>query len=99
MRGELIRDFLSICGSFPTETLASYSYSLDRVGNRRSLTETVEAILDLPNGAALESGGLVVIEAEHFSNRYNGPVHQWLLKTNQSGIPCMPAGRLPTVPG
>lgn len=40
---------------------------------------------DLPPGAYLESDGLVVMEAEHFGQRINGPTHQWNLKTGQSG--------------
>jgi YD repeat-containing protein len=41
-----------------TETIASYTYGLDQVGNRTGLTETLLARLDLPSGAYLESTGL-----------------------------------------
>ena len=47
-----------------TDTLASYGYALDKVGNRRTLSETIAAIRDIPAGAYLETDGLVVIEAE-----------------------------------
>ena len=68
-----------------TDTLASYAYGLDQVGNRRTLTETVEAVISVTNGAYLEQNGLVVLEAEHFTQRVNGDTHSWLLKTSQPG--------------
>ncbi|MBI1881260.1 MAG: hypothetical protein HYR94_24025, partial [Chloroflexi bacterium] len=67
------------------QSLAAYAYDLDNVGNRRTLTETLITIRDLPPGAYLESDGLVVMEAEHFGERINGLTHTWLLKTGQSG--------------
>ncbi|MCP5013790.1 MAG: RHS repeat-associated core domain-containing protein [Ketobacter sp.] len=56
----------------------------DNVGNRRTLTETIAAIRDIPTGAYLESDGLVVIEAEN-GTRSNGQTHDWLLKTTLPG--------------
>lgn len=67
-----------------TDTLASYSYSLDKVGNRTALTETLVAVLNVPAGAWLEQTGQVVIEAEH-AQRSNGQSHNWLLKTSLPG--------------
>jgi RHS repeat-associated protein len=67
-----------------TETLASYEYDLDRVGNRTVLTETLVAVQDRPAGAYLESSGLVVIEAEN-GQVISGTTHAWLTTTTQSG--------------
>jgi RHS repeat-associated protein len=53
-----------------TETLGSYAYGLDGVGNRRVLTETLVAVLDAP-GAYLESGQVV---AYHEFDPYGAPV-------------------------
>jgi YD repeat-containing protein len=67
-----------------TETLASYAYDLDRVGNRTVLTETLVAVQDVPAGAYLESEGLVVMEAEN-GQLVNGTTHAWLTSTAISG--------------
>jgi RHS repeat-associated protein len=68
-----------------TETIASYDYALDQVGNRRVLTETIAAMQEIPGGVFLEEDGRIVVQAEHFTERTNGPTHQWNLKTTQSG--------------
>ena len=67
-----------------TGTLASYDYSLDQVGNRRVLTESLVTVQQLAAGTYLENNGQVVMEGEH-GERLNGPTHQWNLKTSQSG--------------
>ena len=67
-----------------TETLASYSYSLDKVGNRHTLTETLIAVETLTVEAYAENEGLVVMEAEN-SNLTNGATHSWLRLTSQGG--------------
>jgi uncharacterized repeat protein (TIGR01451 family) len=67
-----------------TETLASYTYALDAVGNRTVLTETLMAVLDVP-GAYLETGGLAVLEAERFGQVLTSPTHAWVTMTAQSG--------------
>jgi YD repeat-containing protein len=69
----------------PTQTLASYDYRLDAVGNRTALTETLIAIQSSLAGAFLESGGQVVAEAENYSQVISGASHQWLTATAQSG--------------
>jgi hypothetical protein len=58
--------------------------TLDNVGNRRVLTETIAAVQEVPAGAYLEQDGLVVIEAEN-GTRSNGQTHDWLLKTSLPG--------------
>ena len=68
-----------------TETLASYSYSLDNVGNRRVLTESLITVQEMPAGAYLENDGLVVMEAEHFTHLVSDTTHTWLTATHQSG--------------
>ena len=68
-----------------TGTLASYAYGLDQVGNRTTLTESLVTVDNLPDGTFLESGGLVVMEAEHFENRIDGDTHNWLLQTSVPG--------------
>lgn len=65
-------------------SVASYAYSYDAVGNRIQAVEWVLAPIVLPTGAYLESGGLVVMEAEH-GQRSNGQTHNWLLKTSLPG--------------
>jgi hypothetical protein len=67
-----------------TETIASYAYNLDQVGNRQVLTETVVTVESLAPGTYLEENGLVVMEAEN-GDRTNGATHTWLLKTSQPG--------------
>ena len=67
-----------------TETLASYAYDLDNVGNRTTLTETLVTVDNLPDDTFLESGGLVVMEGEH-GERTNGDTHNWLHLTSVAG--------------
>jgi RHS repeat-associated protein len=67
-----------------TGTLASYEYSLDNVGSRRILTETLNAVLDLPSGTFLEDNGLVTVEAEN-GQVLSGTTHAWLTATAISG--------------
>lgn len=64
-----------------TDTLASYAYDLDKVGNRRVLTESLVAIQYLTVEAYAEDEGLVVLEAEN-GERTNGATHNWLLKSS-----------------
>jgi YD repeat-containing protein len=66
------------------ETLASYAYDLDHVGNRTVLTENLVAVQDVPAGAYLESDGLVVMEAEN-GQVISDTTHTWLTTTAQSG--------------
>jgi YD repeat-containing protein len=63
-----------------TETLASYDYALDNVGNRTILTETLVSVLDVPPGAYLENNGQVVLEAEN-GQIIAGLTHAWLTST------------------
>jgi YD repeat-containing protein len=68
----------------PDGPLASYAYTLDRVGNRTTLAETLAGVEGIPDGAYLETGGLAVIEAEA-GGRIAGATHAWLTATARSG--------------
>jgi YD repeat-containing protein len=77
--------FPTLCYVRPSKLpLASYAYNLDQVGNRRVLTESVVTVEDLAAGTYLESGGLVVMEAEN-GQQTGGPTHEWQSLTTQSG--------------
>ena len=75
---------LLLTHSTVTDTLVSYDYNLDKVGNRTVLTESLVTVENVPAGAYLESNGLVVMEAEK-GDRTNGTTHNWLLKTSLPG--------------
>jgi hypothetical protein len=68
-----------------SETLAAYAYTLDAVGNRTALTETLVALAEVPAGAHLEQGGLLALEAEHAGRVISDATHAWLTQTVQSG--------------
>ena len=70
-----------------TESLATYNYALDNVGNRTILTETLLAIQPISAGAYLESEGLVVVEAENGQTMNNEQLtmNKWVTATKQSG--------------
>ena len=53
--------------------------------HRRVLTESLVTVQQTAAGTYLESGGQVVLEAENFGERINGPTHQWNLLTGQAG--------------
>jgi RHS repeat-associated protein/uncharacterized repeat protein (TIGR01451 family) len=66
-----------------TQTLSSYAYALDRVGNRVQVTETLA--VPLPGDTFLESGGLAVMEAEHFARNITHSQQAWITGTAWTG--------------
>lgn len=55
------------------------------MGNRVALTETLLAPLNIPQGAYLETDGLVVAEAEHYTDLISTTTQAWLTNTVLSG--------------
>ncbi len=68
-----------------SNTIATYSYALDKVGNRRTLTETVVTNVDTPQGSYLEQDGLVVLEAERYGDYVSGTSHSWVFTSTLEG--------------
>ncbi len=66
-----------------TETLTSYAYSYDAVGNRVLAVEMAAA--PLPGDAFWESDGQVVINAEHFAANIPAADEAWITSTALSG--------------
>ncbi len=63
--------------STSTETLGQYDYTLNKVGNRTAVTETLQTLGEGSTGAYEEQDGLVVIEGENFSDQALGLSHRW----------------------
>ncbi len=68
-----------------SNTIASYSYALDNVGNRRTLTESVVTNIKTPQGAYLEQDGLVTFEAERYGDYLSGTSHSWVFTSTLEG--------------
>ncbi len=68
-----------------SNTIASYSYALDNVGNRSTLTESVVTNVDTPQGSYLEQDGLVVLEAERYGDYVSGTSHSWAFTSTLEG--------------
>jgi hypothetical protein len=66
-----------------TETLASYAYTYDNVGNRTHAVETLAT--PVPSDAFEESDGLVVFDAEHFAANIARDGQAWITSTALSG--------------
>lgn len=59
--------------------MACYSHTLDKAGNRVGVTETL--IVPLPGDTFLESGGLVVVEAERLAQSITASPQVWTTGT------------------